>query len=459
MIKGFNRSIALAAAGVFCLLPVLPVQAASSSADEIEQLKQQVQQLLRQNQQLDRRLNEMEKNVQAQPAANKAAIEQEVTRQVQEKSSAAGTGEMVSMGGVSMPAANKKAIEEEVARAIEEKEKSRGPGINEFVSLSGIIEGDYKLGKDFQGDHSSEFVLDTVDLILDIKVTDWATGKIVLEYDGTEGNEDLYIDEAHVTLGKTEDFPFFLTGGKIYAPFGEFTTNMIQDPLTQTLGEINGAGVIAGYEKNGFTASVFSYNGMNDGSDPADADNDTINGFGASLAYTYEQDEIGWHAAAAWVNNIADANNTSDYLESNADGTKPEVYSLVDQVPGISLNFSGHYKAFSMNTEYISALDSFDVSELAYGATGAEPAAWNTELAYTTAIFDKKTVFAVGYQRSWEAVALELPEQRYIGAASFGIFDGTTLTFEYFHDKDYDLADGGTGNNGYGFTTRLSYEF
>ena len=31
-----------------------------------------------------------------------------------------------------------------------------------------------------------------------------------------------------ITLGKTEDVPFFLTGGKIYAPFGDFSTNMIQ---------------------------------------------------------------------------------------------------------------------------------------------------------------------------------------------------------------------------------------
>ena len=51
---------------------------------------------------------------------------------------------------------------------------------------------------------------------------------MVVEYDGTEDNEDLSIDEAHITLGKTEDVPFFLTGGKIYAPFGDFSTNMIQ---------------------------------------------------------------------------------------------------------------------------------------------------------------------------------------------------------------------------------------
>ncbi|WP_028318089.1 LbtU family siderophore porin [Desulfobulbus elongatus] len=419
MTKGFKRSLALAAAGTFCLLPLTSSLAAPPAKSEIEQLKQQVQQLMQQNQQLNQRLNEMEKGMQAQPVVDKTAIEEEVARQV--------------------------------------KEKSSGPGINEFVSLSGVIEGDYKLGKDFQGDHSSEFVLDTVDLIFDLKVTDWATGKIVVEYDGTEGNEDIYIDEAHVTLGNTESFPFFLTGGKLYVPFGDFSTNMIQDPLTQTLGETNSAGVIAGFEKNGFTATVFSYNGMNEGDDPADEDNDSINGFGASLGYSYEQEEMGFKVGGAWINNIADADNTTDILEDSG------IYTLRDQVPGLSLNLGANYKAFSLITEYITALDSFDAGELAYGApgaeVGAEPAAWNTELAYATAILDKETVFAIGYQRSWEAVALELPEHRYIAATSFGIFDGTTLTFEYFHDEDYSIADGGTDNSGHGFTTRLTYEF
>lgn len=419
MIKRFNRTLTLAAIGSLCLLAPSLSQAASPSKSEIEQLKQQVQQLMQQNQQLSQRLTEMEKSVQAQPAADKAAIEEEVSRQV--------------------------------------KEKTSGPGINEFVGLSGSIEGDYKLGKDFQGDHSSEFVLDTVDLIFDIKVTDWATGKIVVEYDGTEGNEDLYIDEAHVTLGKTENMPFFLTGGKIYAPFGDFSTNMIQDPLTQTLGEINAAGVIAGFEKAGFTASLFSYNGFGENSDPTDDDNDSINGFGAALTYSYEEEDRGFKVGGAWVNNIGDSSTITDYLEDGG------IYSVADQVPGLAFFLGGNFKGFSLQTEYITALDSFDVSEVAYrideAAVGAEPSAWNSELAYTTAIMDKKTVFAVGYQKSWEAVALELPEQRYIASASIGIFDGTTLAFEFYHDEDYSLADGGTDNSGHGFTTRLAYEF
>ena len=416
MTQKLHRRLALTTAGMLCLLNTLPAQAAPAKS-EIEQLKQQVQMLMQQNQQLNQRLTHMEKGMQSKPAA----------------------------------APEKAVIEEEVARQL--KEKKSGPNINEYVSLSGSIEGDYKLSQGRDGANKSEFVLDTVELILDAKLTDWATGKIVVDYDGDD-EDRLYLDEGHITLGNTEEFPFFLTGGKIYAPFGDYSTNMIQDPLTQTVGEINPKGVIAGYEHNGITATVFSYNGMDEG----DEDNDTINGFGASLGYSYEEEDKTLQTGVSWVSNIGDSSGITDYLESEEDG-KTAISSITDEVPGLSLNLGGSYGAFSLITEYTTALDSFTATELALGDNGAEPSAWNSELAYTTAIMDKETVFAVGYQKSWEAYALDIPEHRYITSASMTVFEGTKVILEYYLDEFYDQDPDAINDDGYGFTTRLAYEF
>ncbi|MDD2467029.1 MAG: LbtU family siderophore porin [Desulfobulbus sp.] len=409
MIKAFNRTLVLAAASACLLATTIPAQAASPSKSELEQMKMQVQMLIQQNQQLSQRITEMEKNVQQPPPA-KAAIEEEVSRQL--------------------------------------SEKKAGPQINDFVSLSGSIEGDYKLSQAKDGANTSEFILDTVELIMDVQLTDWATGKIVIDYDGDD-DDRFYLDEANITLGKTEDIPFFLTAGKIYVPFGDFSTNMIQDPLTQTLGEINPKGVIVGYEAMGLTAAVFSYNGMDEGDD----DNDTINGFGASLGYAYEQEDVGFNVGIAWVSNIGDSSTITDVINDNG------FDSISDEVAGINLNIGGQYKAFSAIAEYTAALDSFDASEVPYGTGAAEPKALNTELAYSTSIMEKDTVFALGYQRSWEAYALDLPEHRYIASASMNIIKGTTVNLEYYVDEFYANDPDAGEDSGYGFTTRLMYEF
>ncbi len=122
-----------------------------------------------------------------------------------------------------------------MARQLKEK---GGQRINDFVTLSGSIEGDMIFAEDYEGASSSEFDLSTEELVFDVKTAEWAKGHIVVDYDGGD-DEDLYIDEANITLGQTETIPLFLTAGKIYAPFGDFSTNMIQDPLTLTVGEIN----------------------------------------------------------------------------------------------------------------------------------------------------------------------------------------------------------------------------
>jgi hypothetical protein len=343
-------------------------------------------------------------------------------------------------------ASSKAAVEAEVARQLDKKKAD--PKMNEFVSLSGSIEGDYTLSQGKDGAKTSAFILDTAELIMDVTLTEWAMGKIVIDYDGDD-EDRFYLDEANITLGKTENAPLFLTAGKIYVPFGDFSTNMIQDPLTQTLGEINPKGMIVGYTAKGLTATAFSYNGMDEG----DEDNDTVNGFGASLAYSYRQKDAGFNAGLAWVGNIGDSGTITDVINDHG------YESIIDQVPGLNINIGGTYKTFSLIAEYTSALDSFDVMEVPFDGAGATPKALNTELAYSTTLMDKETVFAIGYQKTWEAYALDLPEHRYITSTSMNVFAGTTVSLEYYVDTFYSEDPDALKENGYGFTTRLAYEF
>ncbi len=325
----------------------------------------------------------------------------------------------------------------------EEEKEGQEQKINDFVTLSGTIEGEAVYGEDFEGNSLSEFNVATVELGFDAQVTEWALGHILAIYEG--GDEDeLFIDEATIELGNYEQLPVVMTAGKFYMPFGMFETNLIQDPLTLEIGEISDAGVAIGVEKAGFYGAVYGYNGID-----TTGNSDEINGFGLMAGYSLTIEDFSLETAVSWVSNIADSGGISDALED----------TIEDEVSGVSVNLLAAYGPFSFIVEYTSALESFESTEISFEASGAKPMAWNLELGYSTEIVGKETVFAVGYQGTGESVELGLPESRLAGAASFVIFNGTTISFEYLYDEDYDVSEGGTGETASTFTTQLAYEF
>ena len=74
-------------------------------------------------------------------------------------------------------------------------------------------------------------------------------------------------------------------------------------------------------------------------------------------------------------------------------------------------------------------------------------------------VLGKESIFAIGYQGTSEAVDLGLPETRILAVASMVLLPGTALSMEYSYDTDYDIADGGTGENASVIITQLAYEF
>lgn len=421
MKKKVQKTIALAA-GMLCLSNV-PSVFAESDAD-VELLKQQVQELISQNQQLTRRIVTMEKT--------------QIGSAVSELQSAGSSPVPESL----LRTRVHQAVQKEMRK--QQEEEGREQKINDYVTLFGLIEGEAVFGDDYEGNSSSEFNVATVELGFDAQVSEWAVGHLLAKYEGPDDN--LFIDEANIWLGNYEKFPLLMTAGKFYMPFGSFETNMIQDTLTLEIGEINDYGLAVGFISNGFYGAVYGYNGMKE-----TGRNETIKGFGAKTGYGFEDDEMSFDAGISWVNNIADSGGISDYFDESA------MDSIKEQINGVGLHVMVGFGAVAFIGEYVQALDEF--AEIAYMDHGAEPKAWNTELAYSAQLFDRESVFAIGYQGSSEAVELGLPEARYIAAASMVLLPGTALTLEYCHDKDYGVAEGGTNEEANLFTIQLGYEF
>jgi hypothetical protein len=107
----------------------------------------------------------------------------------------------------------------------------------------------------------------------------------------------------------------------------------------------------------------------------------------------------------------------------------------------------------------MAALDAYKVGELAFNGSGASPETWNLEGVYSLPIQGIDTSIAFTVQGSEEALAIALPETRIGGAITVQALENVSLTGEYIHDEDYDVDEGGTGNDKSTFTLKMSTEF
>ena len=223
---------------------------------------------------------------------------------------------------------------------------------------------------------------------------------------------------------------------------------MSTDPLTKDLGETKEAAVLVGAAWEGLSVEAFLYNG--DSQEATSGDH--IDQAGVAIGYAGEFDGVELGVGGGYVNNIADSDTLTDTLGANAT-------ALNSYVGGIEAHASVGYEGFALLGGYMRATDSFEPGELAFNGQGAQPAAWNVEASYTLPILGKDTTFAATMQGTKESLALSLPEKRYGAAVTVGVLEQVSVTAEYLHDEDYDLSDGGTGNDGHTATMKLAAEF
>ena len=398
----------LVLAGLVSMTGTLPAMAGGNGS-EVEMLKEQIKLLIEQNQQLSSRVSQLEEIV-------------------GEKSSAA---------------VSDQALAEKIHQLYEKEQKKEGEGvaamINDHVSFSGLIEVEGSASEDFEGINESKFELATVELGFDARANDWASGHVLVLYE--EGGDDkVLIDEAFITLGNTEQFPLYLTAGRLYVPFGKFETNMISDPLTLEIGETRETALQIGFKAQGAYGSVFAFNGdTNEGGGDSQ-----IEQFGANLGYAYEQESFSIDVGVSYINSMGDSDGLSEVLaEEDLLGS--------DYVDGLGVYAIAAIGPVSLIGEYITALDDFDGDD-------SQPMAFNFETGYSFALAGRESTFGVAYQGTDDLAGI-LPESRILTTLSVTIFPATTFSIEYAHDEDYDEDEGGTGESADTVTGQLAYEF
>jgi hypothetical protein len=319
---------------------------------------------------------------------------------------------------------------------------------SERISLSGLLEVEATYEDvDFDAagsEDASDLVLATVELGIDAELTEQVSGHVLLLWEEDE-TEPIDVDEAFILFDGGNDAPVWVRAGKMYVPFGNFSSNMISDPLTLEIGETNESAVEAGVRMGDFYALVYAFNGDVDEA----GDDNHIDNFGAQVGYALEQDNFSLDASISYINNLAD----SDGWEDELDDLDTE---LDDYVGGLGMHAAVEAGAFNIIGEYILALD--DPEYVVDNSVEERDAieVWNFEVGYAFTLFNKAALVGVAYQGSNNgdsfmpegyASADEdldfIPQDRYMFTIGAEILPYTSLALEYLHDEyeDDDSAD------------------
>lgn len=307
------------------------------------------------------------------------------------------------------------------------------------VKWSGLLEVEAGAGDDFAGEDSSDIVLATVELAADARINEYVSTHLLLLFE-EETPEDVEIDEGAISFAHP-DSDWGATFGRVYVPFGAFETVLVSDPLPLELGETLETVAMVEHDAGSFYGAVYAFNG-----DTSDGGDSMIEEFGLNVGLRGEGDGLHYDVGAGYLSSLGDSDALSLANVEDRVGSF-DVYTRIATGP------------FTLMAEYVTATDAFQPAELAFGGGGAEPAAFQLELAHDFGGAELPATASVSVQGTDEAVALGLPETRFLAGVSVEPWAATSVSLEWAHDEDYDTADGGTGNSADMLTLQLAAEF
>ncbi|HHL40387.1 MAG TPA: LbtU family siderophore porin [Deltaproteobacteria bacterium] len=325
-------------------------------------------------------------------------------------------------------------LNSELYRTLEEKKRAGMlREIAENVTVGGLVEVEAAADRNDLYGHSSDVVLATVSIGLDARINEHIEGRVLLLWE-EEQTEPMEVDIGTVRF--IDPSGASLTGGRMYLPFGVYTSHFISDPMTLELGETRRSALLAAYENDLFEVSAAFFTGAVDGA----ASGGGIDDFTAALTVTPAAGVI---VGGAYISDLAETG--ADLTGLAASGGAP-----ARAVAGYDLFLTAGTGALLFDAEYIGAASRFDPADLDADGDGRgdRPSALNVELAWN---LREDLELAARYESSRELPSL--PARQYGLDLTWRLRPNAALSVEYLHGRyrgggDRDLV-----------STQLSIEF
>lgn len=354
---------------------------------------------------------------------------------------------------------------------IDQALQNRGfsPHANPILELSGKVEAQAWATRPLSGRSQSNIDLSGAEVDFAAHISNWINGLASLVYDNSAPNANsttnaqlvtnsrVYVNQAFITVGDLSKSPFYGTIGQRTLPFGHYSTGMISDTYPQAIFKVRDRAILLGYypmmNKLGPYATLFVFKGDT----KIAGGQNNINNYGADLGYLFSHQIFSGDFGAGGIANIADAlgmqaNGITDQAQFRGFGFSPTTNAnisenLIRRVPGANVHGKLGIGDFTFLGEANTATSHFAGADMSYNGHGAKPVAAHGEVDYNFNMGRYPSSIAVGYDHTWQALALSIPQSRYITAFNTSLFKDTIESLEFKREINYATSDTAGGQN------------
>lgn len=338
------------------------------------------------------------------------------------------------------------------------------------LELSGKIEAQAMQTKPFHGSGQSNIDVSAAEVDFVAHVSKWVNGFLGINYDNSAPNANggktnaalisnsrTYVSQGFMTIGNLSELPVYGTIGLRTLPYGHYSTYMVSDPFTKNLFRIKDPALLIGWypmiNKMGLYATGFLFKGDTGvGSAPS-----KVNNYGADLGYLFKTNQASGDVGISGVANVADslgmqangitASNQFQGFGYAPTGATSSAEVLNHRVPGLNAHLELNVNQYTLYAGANTATTHFAPQDLSYNGHGAKPAAAHIEGIYNFNIGKYPSFLGLGFDESWQALALASPKTRYITTFGTSLFQDTVEYLEFKHELNYSANDTAGGQN------------
>lgn len=313
-----------------------------------------------------------------------------------------------------------------------------------IIALSGKSEPVGVLNDPFRGNTNGDLTLGSSELDIAAALNQNVEAYIAIAYDESPpevgpriNNSAFNLNMGFVNIGNLDKTPLYFTAGQLYVPFGRYSSSMISSPLTMNVARTKTRPFILGYksqEDSGPFAAVYAYR--------SDTNLGKSGVGGVNLGYIFEYQEVTGEIGASYISSIDDAagmQSTGSTIGTTFGGfgSITNGNEAVRKTQAMDVHGNIGYDRYNFTAEWVGATQAFRPQDLSFNGRGARPQAAQAEVGMTFRAFNRPSSIGLGYQWSKDALALNLPQQRFVGVFNISIWKDTVESLEYRHDIDY----------------------